>query len=247
MDLTSKTAIVTGGAQGIGWDCVEKLSGAGTNIVIADIQDESVGSEAAKKVVQAGGQAIYVQCNVTDEDDVGSMVEKAVEEFGGLSILINNAGITSDTLMLRMKFEQWSRVIETNLTSMFLTTQAAVRPMMKARWGRIVNISSIIGRIGNPGQANYAASKAGVIGLTKTTAKEFAPRGITANAVAPGFIASRMTDTLDEKYKQQLLEAIPLGRIGGTEDVANLVSFLASEEASYITGQVINVDGGMAM
>ncbi len=247
MDLTSKTAIVTGGAQGIGWDCVEKLSGAGTNIVIADIQDESVGSEAAKKVVQAGGQAIYVQCTVTDEDDVGSMVEKAVEEFGGLSILINNAGITSDTLMLRMKFEQWSRVIETNLTSMFLTTQAAVRPMMKARWGRIVNISSIIGRIGNPGQANYAASKAGVIGLTKTTAKEFAPRGITANAVAPGFIASRMTDTLDEKYKQQLLEAIPLGRIGGTEDVANLVSFLASEEASYITGQVINVDGGMAM
>ncbi len=247
MDLTSKTAIVTGGAQGIGWDCVEKLSGAGTNIVIADIQDESVGSEAAKKVVQAGGQAIYVQCNVTDEDDVGSMVEKAVEEFGGLSILINNAGITSDTLMLRMKFEQWSRVIETNLTSMFLTTQAAVRPMMKARWGRVIMMGSVVGTSGNGGQAAYASTKSALEGMTKSLAKELASRGITANVVAPGYIDTDMTRALPEETRAKIAEFIPLGEVGRADDIAEAVLFLASDRARYITGQTLHVNGGMYM
>jgi 3-oxoacyl-[acyl-carrier protein] reductase len=215
-------------------------------VVIADMNVEAAG-RAAQEAEGMGGQALAVQANVTNGEDVRRMVAATLERFGQLDVLVNNAGITRDGLLLRMEDADWDRVLDVNLKGAFYAIRAAVRPMMKARQGRIINISSVVGLMGNAAQANYAASKAGLIGLTKSVAREFASRGITANAVAPGYIATEMTEKLPPEAREAWLAQVPLGRPGSAEDVAAAVCFLASEDAAYITGQVIVVDGGMSM
>jgi len=245
--LTGKTAIVTGASRGIGAAIARRFAEEGANIVVNYSGSQDKAEAVVAEIEQAGGKAIAVKANVADADAVKAMADAAMKEFGSIDILINNAGITHDNLMMRMKEDEWDDVINTNLKGVFLCTKAVTRQMMKQRAGRIVNIASIVGVMGNAGQANYVAAKAGVIGLTKTTARELASRGITANAVAPGFITTDMTEKLGDDVQSTMLAQIPLARFGAPEDVANAALFLASDEASYVTGQTLHLDGGMVM
>lgn len=241
--MKNTVTIVTGGSQGIGRGIAEFLASRGGDIAVFDIID---GSEVIHRVREKGQKAEFYPVDVSSFQSVGEAVERVVKEMGTISNLVNNAGITVDKLLLRMKEEDWDRVIQVNLKSAFICTRAVVRHMMKTG-GSIVNISSVSGVMGNAGQANYAASKAGLIGFTKSVAKEYGERGIRVNAVAPGFIRTKMTDALDEKTKEIMLKAIPLGRLGEPADVAHVVYFLLSRYGSYITGEVINVNGGLHM
>lgn len=243
-DLSGQVAIVTGAARGLGRAIAEALAGAGAKVACVDINKETL-CGAVEAIQSAGGTAKAVACDVTNSEQVNAAVDDVVKTWGTLSILVNNAGITRDTLVMRMKDDQWDAVININLRGTFLFTRAAARPMMKAQRGRVVNIASVSGLMGNPGQCNYSASKAGVIGFTRTVAKELAGRNITVNAVAPGFIATDMTAALGEDVLKQVKERIPLGRLGSPQDVADAVLFLASDAASFITGQVLTVDGGL--
>jgi 3-oxoacyl-[acyl-carrier protein] reductase len=247
MFLENQVAVVTGGARGIGRAIAMTLAAHGANVVISDVNMEAAQKTADDIATTTGRRSLAVTVDVSQSDSVENMVKQTLDAFGHIDILINNAGITRDGLLMRMKDSDWDLVMEINLKGTFLSTKAVLRPMMKQRSGRIINISSVVGIMGNAGQANYAASKAGVIGLTKSTAKEVASRGITVNAVAPGFIATDMTDKLSDDVKANFLASIPLGRAGSAEDVAQTVLFLASPQASYITGQVIHIDGGMVM
>lgn len=246
MELKGKVALVTGSAQGIGKAIALKLASHGVDIVASDINLERL-SEVAKEIEGMERRALAVKANVADFKEVEAMVEEAVAKMGAIHILVNNAGITRDALLLRMKEEDWDAVLDVNLKGVFNCTRAVVKYMSKQRYGRIVNIASIVGEMGNVGQANYSASKAGVIGFTKTVAREFASRNITCNAVAPGFIETAMTQNLPEKVREELFKQIPMGRLGTVEDVANCVLFLVTSASSYITGQIINVNGGMYM
>lgn len=244
MDFREQVAVVTGGARGIGKAIADALARKGVNLVIADISLEQA-KDTSAELEKLGVKTMPVKLDVSKSDEVIKIFEDISKEFGKINILINNAGITRDGLIMRMKEEDWDTVININLKSVFLCSKEAIKVMAKQRYGRIINIASVVAFMGNPGQANYSASKAGIVGLTKTTAKEYASRGITANAVAPGFITTAMTDALPENVKDEMKRAIPLGRFGTPEDVANAVVFLASPEAGYITGQVIHVNGGM--
>ncbi|MDO9287843.1 MAG: 3-oxoacyl-[acyl-carrier-protein] reductase [Thermodesulfovibrionales bacterium] len=244
MDFREQVAVVTGGARGIGKAIADALARKGVNLVIADISLEQA-KDTSAELEKLGVKTMPVKLDVSKSDEVIKIFEDISKEFGKINILINNAGITRDGLIMRMKEEDWDTVININLKSVFLCSKEAIKVMAKQRYGRIINIASVVAFMGNPGQANYSASKAGIVGLTKTTAKEYASRGITANAVAPGFITTVMTDALPENVKDEMKRAIPLGRFGTPEDVANAVVFLASPEAGYITGQVIHVNGGM--
>lgn len=246
MQLKDKNAIVTGSAQGIGKSIALALAKAGANIVVSDVNIEEA-EKTAKEIEALGVKAIAIKCNVADANEVTELVKKAQETFPTLDILVNNAGVTRDNLMMRMEEKDWDLVLDINLKGAFLLTKAVSRIMMKQRSGRIVNMSSVIGVMGNAGQSNYAASKGGLIAFTKSTAKEFASRNITCNAIAPGFIETAMTAKLTDEVKENYKKGIPLGRMGSVDDVANAVLFLVSEQASYITGQVLHVDGGLVM
>jgi 3-oxoacyl-[acyl-carrier protein] reductase len=241
-----KVAIVTGGGQGIGRAITLDFAEAGIDVVVADINLETA-ETAAAEAAAAGSAPLAFELNVADARNVEALVEKVSEKYGRIDYLINNAGITRDALMMRMGDDAWQAVIDVNLTGTYLCSKAVIRVMMKQRDGRIVNISSVVGAMGNAGQTNYAASKAGVVGFTKSLAREVAARGITVNAVAPGFIQTAMTDALPDKAREELVNLIPSGRLGTPEDVAAAVRFLISEDASYITGQVVHVNGGMYM
>lgn len=246
-DLTGKTAIITGASRGIGAEIAKRFAQAGAKVVVNYSGSQEKAEAVVASIKENGGEAIAVKANVSDAESVKAMVEEAMAAFGSVDILVNNAGITRDNLMMRMKDDEWDDVINTNLKGVFVCTKAVTRQMMKQRSGRIVNIASIVGVMGNAGQANYVASKAGVIGLTKTTARELASRGITANAVAPGFITTDMTDALNDEIQRSMMAQIPLGRFGKPEEVAKAALFLASDEASYMTGQTLHLDGGMVM
>jgi 3-oxoacyl-[acyl-carrier protein] reductase len=249
LKLEGKVAIVTGAGRqgkGIGRSIALALAGEGADIVIADYVLEAAES-VANEVRAVGRRAVAVQADVAKPEDAEAIVQKALDEFGRVDILVNNAGITRDALIPRMSEEDWDQVIDTNLKGTFNCTKAVIKPMLKQRSGKIVNVASVMGIIGNVGQANYSASKAGVIALTKTTAKEVGSRGINVNAVAPGFIQTAMTDELPENIRENIASMIPLNSLGTPEDVAKLVLFLCTDDARYITGQVINVDGGMVM
>jgi len=246
MSLTGRVALVTGASQGIGRACALKLSQSGATVAVAARNQEKL-NELIREISGAGGQAASFPLDVALEDQIKSTFKAAIGQFGKIDILVNNAGITRDQLVMRMKRADWDSVLNTNLTSAYLCIQQVIGSMLKQRWGRIVNITSIFGQMGQAGQANYASSKAGLIGLTMAIAREVASRGITCNAVAPGFVDTAMTAGLGEDFKQNALKMIPLGRTGTPEDIANAVVFLASEEASYITGHVLNVNGGMLM
>lgn len=245
--MMGKTAIVTGGARGIGEAIASSLAAAGSTIVLWDVLSDAAVETAEKLKEKYGVEAVGVAVDVTDESAVTEAVKAARNQFGEINTLVNNAGITRDSLLVRMKEEDWDLVLKINLKGTFLCTKAVGRFMCKARSGAIVNIASVVGVMGNAGQANYSASKAGVIGLTKTSAKEFAGRSVRVNAVAPGFIKTVMTEQLSEEVKQEMQAHIPLGTFGSAGDVAAAVTFLASDAAKYVTGQVINVDGGMVM
>ena len=246
-ELTGKTAVVTGGSRGIGRAICLKLAGQGANIVLNYAGNAAAAEETRAACEALGVRALAVQGDVADPAACNALIDTAVETFGQVDILVCNAGITRDNLLMRMSDEEFQKVIDTNLKGTFHCMRAVIRPMMKKRRGRIISISSVVGLIGNAGQINYAASKAGVIGMTRSLAREVASRGITVNAVAPGFIRTDMTDVLGDAGKEGILRSIPLGKLGEAEDVANTVLFLASDEAAYITGQVLSVDGGMAM
>ena len=246
MSLSGKIALVTGAAQGIGRDIALALATDGADVAICDVNLEAA-VKTAGDIEATGRKSLALKANVAASADVTAMVDQVVEKFGRIDILVINAGITRDGLILRMKDEDWDLVLSINLKGSFLCTKAALRYMSKQRGGTIINIASIVGAMGNAGQANYVASKAGLIGLTKTIAREYANRGITANAVAPGFIDTAMTQALSDTVKQELAKQIPMGKLGTPGDVANAVRFLASPWASYITGQVIHVNGGMYM
>ena len=246
MLLKDKIAFVTGAAQGIGKSCALVLAGAGADVVVGDCNPAKL-PEVVTEIEAMGRRALGVQLDVTDPVQVKAAFEEIMQKFSRIDILVNNAGITRDGLLLRMKKEQWDAVLNTNLTGVFHCTQEAVKIMLKQKSGRIINIASVVGQMGNPGQANYVASKAGVIGFTKCVAQEVASRGITVNAVAPGFIDTAMTLALNEQARTRLLERVPLGRMGTDLDVAFGVKFLASEEAAYVTGQVLNINGGLYM
>lgn len=246
IDLTGRVAIVTGASQGIGRDTALALAAAGADVVLLARREEKLRANA-EEIERHGRRALPIQTDVTVAEQVEQAVTQAKETFGRIDILVNNAGITRDGLLLRMKREDWDLVINTNLTGLYLCTQAVLPHMIKARYGRIINITSVLGQMGSAGTANYSAAKAGIIGFTKALAREVASRQITVNAVAPGFIDTAMTQVLDEKRRQQMLDMIPLGRIGQGSEVAAGVVFLASEAASYITGYVLNINGGMYM
>ncbi|MBI3593265.1 MAG: 3-oxoacyl-[acyl-carrier-protein] reductase [Nitrospirae bacterium] len=244
--MNGNTAIITGGGRGIGKAIGESLAGRGVNIVVVDVNLD-IAKEASSDIEKRGVKSIALKADVSNSSDVSSVFEHTVKEFGRVEILVNNAGITRDGLLLRMKEEDWDAVMNINLKGTFLCSKEAVRVMSKQRYGRIINIASVVAFMGNPGQANYSASKAGIVGLTKTIGKEYASRGITVNAVAPGFITTAMTDALPENVKQEMLKAIPMSKFGTSEDVANAVLFFAAPESGYVTGQVIHVNGGMYM
>ena len=244
--LEGKTALVTGASQGIGRACALELAKAGARVALA-ARNESKLADVAAEITAAGGTAQVFAIDLASEDSIKAGAKAAIAHFGSIEILVNNAGITKDTLLLRMKRADWDSVLHTNLTGQFLMTQAMLSPMLKARWGRIINMTRIVGETGQVGQANYAASKAGLIGFTKSLARELASRGITVNAVAPGYIETAMTGVLEEKQLAAMLAQIPLGRAGTEQDVAHAVRFLASGEAAYITGHVLDVNGGMYM
>ncbi len=245
MQFEGRTAIITGSSRGIGRAIAEKLGKLGANVVLNATSEKIF--EVAKEFEAMEIKVAAIVGDIRNTEDVKVMISTAIDTFGGLDILINNAGITKDKPMAMMSEDDWDTVLDINLKGAFLCTKAAAKQMMKKRYGRIINISSVAGAYGNPGQANYSASKGGLIALTKTTAKEFAPRGITCNAVTPGLIESNMTEILPDDLKQKYLEKIALGRFGTPEDVANVVAFLASDEAGYVTGQVIDIDGGLVM
>ncbi len=242
-----KAAIVTGASRGIGREIALLLAKEGAKIAVNYSGSQAKAEEVVELILAEGGEAFAVQADVSNAESVKSMVEQTLEHFGSIDLLVNNAGITKDNLLMRMKEEEWDDVININLKGVFLCSKGVTRQMMRQRSGKIVNVASIVGVSGNPGQANYVAAKAGVIGFTKTAAKELASRNITVNAVAPGFITTDMTDALTEDVKSQMLTAIPLGKLGSPQDVARTVLFLLSEDAAYITGQTIHVDGGMVM
>ncbi|ANU13575.1 3-oxoacyl-[acyl-carrier protein] reductase [Planococcus halocryophilus Or1] len=245
--LAGKTAIITGGSRGIGAEIARKFAADGAKVVVNYSGSQEKAEAVVADIEANGGTAIAVKANVADAESVKAMVDETMKTFGSVDILVNNAGITRDNLMMRMKDDEWDDVININLKGVFICTKAVTRQMMKQRSGRIVNIASIVGVMGNAGQANYVAAKAGVIGLTKTTARELASRGITANAVAPGFITTDMTGKLSEDVQKAMMGQIPLGRFGAPEDVAKAALFLASDDASYMTGQTLHLDGGMVM
>ena len=245
MDLSSKVAIVTGSGRGIGQAIALKLAEVGATVVITDISEASTIESVADEVRAMNRESLVVQADVSLSSDADRLVETTMATYGRVDILVNNAGINRDQLVLRMSDEDWEKVMNVNLKSVFFCTRAVLRHMIKQRWGRVISLASIVGIVGNAGQANYASAKAGIIGFTKTIAKEVASRGITANAIAPGFIDTQMTQQLEENQRQELMRRIPLGYLGTPRDVAEAVAFLASEEARYITGHVLNVDGGM--
>jgi len=246
MSLEGKVAIITGGSRGIGKAIAHSFCQAGAHIMICSRSTDSV-NQTADALVSQGYSALAIQADVSSRTDVETLVEKTLSEFGRIDILINNAGITRDTLLMRMKDEDWEAVIQTNLTGAAYCTREVIRPMIRQKKGCIINISSIVGIVGNAGQANYAAAKAGMVGLTKSVAKEVANRGIRVNAIAPGFITTDMTAEFSEENRQKILDLIPMRSFGSVEDVAEVSKFLASSSAQYITGQVIQVDGGMRM
>lgn len=247
IDLNGKVALITGGSRGIGKAIAIKLASYKANIVINYTSNKEHALKVKEEIESYGVKSIVIKCDVSKSDEVNNMIEEVVKEFGQIDILVNNAGITRDGLLMRMKEEDFDSVIDINLKGVFNCTKSATKYMMKKRYGKIINISSVVGLIGNAGQANYCASKAGVIGLTKSSARELASRNINVNAIAPGFIDTDMTSVLNENLKETMLKNIPQNRSGSPEDVANLVLFLASDMSSYITGQIINVDGGMVM
>jgi 3-oxoacyl-[acyl-carrier protein] reductase len=246
MSLSGRIAFVTGASQGIGRGCALKLAANGATVAAAARNQEKL-NELVNEITAAGGTAAAFALDVTDEDQVKTTIKAVIAQFGKIDILVNNAGITRDQLVMRMKRADWDAVLQTNLTSAYLCTQAVATTMLKQRWGRIINIASVFGQMGQAGQANYSASKAGLIGLTMAIARELGSRNITCNAVAPGFIETAMTEVLGDEFKQNAAKQIPLGRVGSVDDVANAVAFLASDEASYITGHVLAVNGGMLM
>ena len=247
MLLENQIVLVTGGSRGIGKAAALACAREGAHIIINYAGNVKAAEATVKEISDLGQKCLAVQADISKLADVERLIEEATAEFGKIDILVNNAGITRDGLLMRMKEEDWDAVIETNLKGIFLCTKAVIRGMMKQRSGRTINMTSVVGVMGNAGQANYAAAKAGVIGFTKSTAKELASRGITVNAIAPGFIHSDMTSVLPENVKEEMVKAIPIGRMGEAEEVADAVVFLASNSARYITGQVIHVDGGMVM
>jgi 3-oxoacyl-[acyl-carrier protein] reductase len=246
MTLTGRVALVTGASQGIGRACAMKLAASGATVALAARGQEKLQALSAE-IAAAGGNAAAFTLDVGDEEQIKSTFKAVIAQLGKIDILVNNAGITRDQLVMRMKRADWDAVLNTNLTSAYLCTQQAISSMLKQRWGRIINVTSVFGQTGQAGQANYAASKAGLIGLTMAIAREVSSRNITCNAVAPGFIETAMTSGLADELKQTAVKMIPLGRVGTPEEVASAVAFLASDEASYITGHVLNVNGGMLM
>ena len=247
MLLTDKTAVVTGGSRGIGRAIAVALAAEGAKVAVISAGNAAAAEETLSRIKEQGGEAVAMQCDVADDAAVSDMINAVKEQFGSVDILVNNAGITRDGLLMRMKEGDWQAVLDTNLTGVFHCTKAVTKLMMKQRSGAIINITSVVGQTGNAGQANYAAAKAGMIGFTKSVAKELASRGIRVNAVAPGCIDTDMTAVLSDAVKEDMLKSIPLGRVAQPEEVAKAVVFLASDNASYITGQVLNVDGGMVM
>ncbi|MDC2864739.1 3-oxoacyl-[acyl-carrier-protein] reductase [Bacillus sp. BP-3] len=247
MLLKDKVALVTGASRGIGRAIALDLAKQGAKVVVNYAGNELKANEVVDEIKNLGSEAIAVKANVASGEEVADMVKQTVDTFGQIDILVNNAGITKDNLLMRMKEEEWDAVINTNLKGVFLCTKAVSRYMMRQRHGRIINIASVVGVTGNPGQANYVAAKAGVIGLTKTSAKELASRNITVNAIAPGFIVTDMTGVLAEDVKNEMLKLIPIAKFGEAEDISNAVAFLASDASRYITGQTLHVDGGMVM
>jgi 3-oxoacyl-[acyl-carrier protein] reductase len=247
LDLSERVALVTGASRGIGRAIAATLAQAGATVVINYREQQQAADETVAAIQASGGTALAVRADISDSAEVERLLKTVIDTYGHIDILVSNAGITRDGLLLRMKEEDFDTVVQTNLRGAFLCTRAALRPMMKQRSGRIINITSVVGLLGNPGQANYAAAKAGLIGFTRSVAREVASRSITVNAIAPGFIVTEMTGKLEEATQQALLGAIPLQRLGQPQDVANLACFLASDMAAYITGQTLSVDGGMAM
>ncbi len=243
MNLEGQTALITGAGRGIGKTIALKLAESGADIVLADMSPEV--AEVRVEVESLGRKCLTFEADVTDLEAIETMVKKIIEELGSIHILINNAGITQDNLFMRMKPEQWSKVIDVNLNGVFNVTKAVIRSMVKQRTGKIINISSVVGFSGNPGQVNYSSTKSALVGFTKSLAREVGARGVTVNAVAPGFIDTAMTQALNESQQEAILQQIPLGRMGDANDIANAVAFLASEEASYITGTILHVNGGM--
>ncbi|MCD6328490.1 3-oxoacyl-[acyl-carrier-protein] reductase [bacterium] len=246
MGKDKKTALITGAARGIGKAIAMRFASSGVNVVICDLLDD-VMSETKSELEALGSETMTFNCDVTDSEKVAAMVKSVESHYDGLDILVNNAGITSDRLLMRMTDDDWGKVLAVNLTSVFNCTRSVIRGMLSRRYGRIISISSVIGLMGNAGQANYAATKAAIIGFSKSVAREVAARGIAVNVVAPGYIDTPMTQALPEKAKQQLFDMVPMRKLGTPEDVASAVSYLASDEAAYITGQVINVNGGIYM
>lgn len=243
----NRVALITGAARGIGATIALALAAEGTDIAVVDYGEKSAAEETLAKIAERGVRVAYYRCDVSDFAAAKATADAVFKDFGKIDILVNNAGVTTDKLLVRMEEADWDRVININLKGCFNMIKHVTPYMMRKRYGRIVSISSVVGLMGNAGQANYSASKAGIIGLTKTVAKEFAPRGVTANAVAPGFIKTAMTDALSEEQKQAMHKLIPLGKLGETEDIAEAVLFLVSDRARYITGEVLRVDGGMCM
>ncbi len=247
MNLEGKAALITGASRGIGREIALELARQGANVAVNYAGSEAKANEVVDEIKKMGKEAFAIKCDVSNAEEVATMIKETVDRFGHLDILVNNAGITKDNLLMRMKEEEWDDVININLKGVFLCTKAVTRQMMKQRNGRIINIASIVGVSGNAGQANYVAAKAGIIGLTKTTAKELASRNITVNAIAPGFISTDMTDKLTDEVRSEMLKQIPLARLGEPKDIAKMAAFLASDDSSYMTGQTLHINGGMFM